>query len=474
MTGNGDENNPNKTVFRPSPLQGLRSNAPQPGAGPAGGTVFTPAGGQPQDAFAAQPPSQAAPAPTFAAAPARPLNDDDIPLPPPFQPRNTLMTAAAPALALIAGVRSGRVQIALPELHQKASAAAAAYDQAIAAAGYPLETRQRARYALCATVDDIAQNLPGLGADGAEWARRSLVVQAFNENIGGDRFWRLLEEMLARPAEHADLIELYHACLAAGFEGRYRIMPDGKSRLHEILTSAYAALPHPRGASQTELSPHWKGVAAPLRKVGFWAPLALAGAVALGVLLVIYLVLRIILAQTGQPAMQALNAINPSEPLRLSRVAPPPPAQTSTQMQRLKTFLAPEIAQGLVTVEQDPVSVRVRTTVGQLFKSGSDGLEPGRQSLFERIGAAVETEKGPVSVEGHADSDRVASLTFPDNFALSKARAETVARIIAGKLSDPGRVKAEGLGDSQPIASNGTPQGKALNRRVEIVIPRAE
>ena len=112
--------------------------------------------------------------------------------------------------------------------------------------------------------------------------------------------------------------------------------------------------------------------------------------------------------------------------------------------------------------------------MGQLFKSGSDALEPERAQLFQRIGAAIQTEKGSVKVEGHADSDRLASLAFPDNFALSKARAETVAKILISNLSDPGRVTSEGLGDSQPIGSNATPQGKALNRRVEIVIPRVQ
>jgi type VI secretion system peptidoglycan-associated protein len=466
MSDNGDESRPNKTVFRPSPLQGLRGAGQPPGPPPATGTVFTPA----EPAAAPRAPQPAGPVPVRAA-----VADDDIPQPSQaLRPRNAMMFTAAPVLALIAGVRSGRVQISMPDLHQKTSAALAEFDQALASAGYNTEVRQRARYAVAATIDDIAQNLPGQAADGAEWARRSLVVQAFNENIGGDRFWRLLEEMLAQPAQYADLIELYHACLAVGFEGRFRVTPDGKSRLHEIMTSAYAALQHSRTLSQTELSPRWKGVPTPPQKVSFWATLALAAGVALAVLLVIFILLRIILMQTGHPSLQALRAINPGEPLRMSRVAPAPPVATSTQLQRIQAFLAPEIAQHLVAVQQDAQSIRVRTTVGQLFQSGSDALESGRNTLFERIAAAVQPERGGVRVEGHADSDRVASLAFPDNVSLSKARAETVAQIVRSKLTDPKRVTSEGFGDSQPIASNATASGKALNRRVEIVIPRGE
>ena len=462
--GGPDDSNPNRTVFRPSPLQGLRNrNAgaapPEPGA---------PGAPEPQyrDPFGGQPP---------ASAPAPRLPDDDIPGPEiAAKRRNPMMALAAPVLALAASVRSGRAQISLPELHSQAVQAISAFDQAVLKEGYPDEQRQRGRYALAATLDDIAQNLPGQAHDGAEWARRSLVVHFFSENIGGDRFWQLVEDMLSRPASCPDLIELFHACLAAGFEGRFRVMPDGKRRLHEIMTQLYAALEHVRTLSQQELSPHWRGQPTATAKVGFWSLLALAGGVALAVLLVIYIILRLVLLQTGQPAMTALRSLNPDQPLRLSRVAPAPPAPTSSQLTTLQGFLAPEIAQHLVVVEQDPSTVRVRTTVGQLFKSGSDQLDPGREALFRRIGQAIETQPGSVRVEGYTDSDKVSNLSFPDNIALSKARADTVAGLIRSVLTNTGRLSTEGYGSDDAVASNATSQGKALNRRVEIVIPRSQ
>ena len=459
-----DENNPNRTVFRPSPLQGLR---PTPGAAPT-------AAPSPQPfPSAGDPAPLAAPVAATAAAPVRLRVDDDIPKPATApKVRNTMMANAARLLALAASVRSGRAQIDMPRLHSEATAQITAFDQAIVAAGYPDEQRQRAKYALCATIDDIAQNLPGSAADGAEWARRSLVVQFFQEAIGGDRFWQLVDDMLARPAQHADLIELYHACLAAGFEGRFRVMPDGKRRLHEVMTSLYAGLAHVRTLSTVELSPHWKGSPTDRRRVGFWSILALAAGIALAVLLVIYIILRLVLMETGRPAMDALQALNPDQPLRLSRVAPPPPPSNSGQAQTLRTFLAPEIAQHLVVVEEDGSTVRVRTTVGQLFASGSDRLEPTHKPLIDRIAAAIETQPGSVKVEGYTDSDKVKTLTFPDNAALSTARAQAVGDMLKSKLSNGGRVSAQGFGDARPIAPNATAAGKALNRRVEIVIPR--
>lgn len=428
-------------------------------------TVFQPAQARPEDKRAA---GQIGPTPN------RPALDDDLPdAPERTGQRYAMMEAAAPLLALVAAMRFGRVDIDLPALHRKASASAARLDAALVGAGYDEETRRRARYAVFATVDDIAQNLPGRVKDSAEWARRSMVVRGFGENIGGDRFWQLLSQMLSRPAEYLELIQLYHACLAVGFEGRHRVGDSG-GQLRSTLRSAYAALPQTRTLSDVELVPEWRGTPTPRGRIGFWTPLVLLGSIVLGVMLAVVLALRLVLIQTGQPSLQAMRAINPESPLRLSRAAVPPPQQASAQAQRVEQFLADEIARKLVVVDRDANSLHVRTTIGALFRSGSDELVPGRAALFERIATAAEKEKGNIRIEGHADSDPVSSLTFPDNVALSRARAERVAAIFRARLSEPARVSAEGFGANQPVASNATPAGKALNRRVVIVIPRGE
>jgi len=466
----GEGNPRNKTVFRPSPLQGLKQGTAAPSRGEPMGWGPPPA----QPAYDPPPPPRPPAASSFASTPSR-LAEDDVPLPAtPRSVRNPMLAEAGPVLALAAGIRAGRVRMDLPQFHRQASDSIAAFDRAIAR-DYPDETRQRARYALCATIDDVAQNLPGLGSDGAEWARRSLVVHFFRENIGGDRFWQLVDEMLRYPGDNRDLIELYHACLAAGFEGRFRVMPDGRSRLQEIMSRLQGALEHVRSLSMLEMSPSWKGEKAPLARVGFWTYVGIAAAAATGFLFLVFVVLRLILMQTGEAPETAVAAINPSDRLSMARAGGEQPAAAeSAQASRLRQFLKPQIDRREVVVEEDGSTVRVRTTVGQLFESGSDQLETGRRALFETIGRAIEKEPGPVMVEGHADSDRVSSLAFPDNMALSAARAETVAAIVREMLSNPGRVSANGLGDSMEIAPNDTAEGKSLNRRVEIIVQRRD
>lgn len=443
MNRPGDESE--QTIFRPSPLQELRARQ--------GATLFGSSG-----AMHAAPPPQI---------------DEDFPDAGVARtPRNAIREAATPLLALISAVRSGRVDMPLPELHRRASAAAALFDQALL--GLDVERQRRARYAVYATVDDVAQTLPGRGAEGVEWARRSMVVRSFGENIGGDRFWMLLADMLAHPASHADLIELYHACLAAGFHGRHRVGDTGGADLNRTMADAYAALPHVRLVSETELVPAWRGRSTARRTAGAWAPLMLAASALAGLLLILLLVLRLVLGQTGQPALTAMAAINPQTPLRLSRRADAVAQRESAQQSRIAALLAPEIAQHLVSLDEDANSVRVRTTIGQLFRSGSDVLEPGRQALFARIARAVAKERGAIRIEGHADSDPVASLAFPNNQTLSDARAQAVATLFRNLLADKGRISSQGFGATRPIAPNATEAGKTLNRRVEIVVPRTE
>jgi outer membrane protein OmpA-like peptidoglycan-associated protein len=56
------------------------------------------------------------------------------------------------------------------------------------------------------------------------------------------------------------------------------------------------------------------------------------------------------------------------------------------------------------------------------------------------------------------------------NDALSLARAHSVARYIQSKGVDAHRITVEGRGEKQPMVSNDQSYGRALNRRVEILL----
>jgi len=76
-----------------------------------------------------------------------------------------------------------------------------------------------------------------------------------------------------------------------------------------------------------------------------------------------------------------------------------------------------------------------------------------------------------IRVEGHTDNIPINSSLFPSNWHLSVARAlNTAYYLINNEGVPPDRVSIVGNAEFKPIESNETAYGRALNRRVDIVI----
>ena len=71
-----------------------------------------------------------------------------------------------------------------------------------------------------------------------------------------------------------------------------------------------------------------------------------------------------------------------------------------------------------------------------------------------------------VDVVGHTDS----TGSLEHNQRLSERRADSVARYLKSQKVLPERILTRGMGPNAPVASNDTAQGRALNRRVEIIL----
>jgi type VI secretion system protein ImpK len=111
-----------------------------------------------------------------------------------------------------------------------------------------------------------------------------------------------------------------------------------------------------------------------------------------------------------------------------------------------------------------------------LFRSARAELTDGFEPLIAAIGKVIAANAdliGNVSVVGHTDSNPVsASNPFASNEGLSRARAETIARILVASGAPADRVRAEGRAAAEPVATNATREGRALNRRVEILVEK--
>jgi len=324
-------------------------------------------------------------------------------------------------------------------------------------AGVPTEKIVAARYALCTLIDETATSTP-LGASGA-WAHQGLLALFHGEVGGGEKFFQLLARLAENPQANIDLLELLYVCLEFGFEGRYRVTEGGQRQLEAIRQRLLMIIRKQRGEYERDLSPNWRGVsAANQRRLG-WMPLWAVAAVSALLLVAVYVGFDWRLSRTSDKIAADIAA------LRVAAPVPPRPAAAP----RLATFLAEEIQRGLVKVD-DNADRSVVTILGDgLFKPGEAAIGTDDQWLLGRIGDALKRVPGQVDVIGHSDNIPIRTLRFPSNWELSKARAESVARLLAARIG-PARVRYDGRGDSEPVTPNDTPQGRAKNRRVEITL----
>ncbi|WP_168788020.1 DotU family type VI secretion system protein [Paraburkholderia aromaticivorans] len=331
------------------------------------------------------------------------------------------------------------------------------------ASGYDTERLAAARYCLCTCIDEAISGTPwGSGM----WASRSLLVTFHNEASGGERFFLILQRLAQDPARNVDVLELIYVMLSLGFEGRYRLLEGGRAQLESVRERLAQIIRVQRGSFEAELSVHWQPVQRARRSLTQRVPLWVAAALAGVVLVATHLALGVSLNRASDPVFNAFNGIRVSAPPLMPAVAAAQPAATA----KLATFLAPEIAQGLVTV-RDSADRSVVTINGDgLFASGSAVLEAAYQPLVTRIAQALQAVPGKVVVTGHTDNQPPLSTRFPSNWNLSQARADSVRNLLAAITGTPARLSAEGRGDAEPLASNDTAAGRAKNRRVEITL----
>jgi type VI secretion system protein ImpK len=391
-----------------------------------------------------------------------------------MHPRNPVMRVAARLLTLAAAVQAER-QVADPQaLLRTATAEAKAFEKGLNELGLNPDDNARARYAVLATLDDIVQNLPG-GAT-SDWARQSLVVQSFGQAFGGDQFWTILDNMLSRPAAYRDLLELYQACLAVGFLGRYRTLPDAQAQLNAKMNAIYAALGDIRARPETDLVPHWQGVAAPVRTVGWTTRFVGIAAVVLAALLLVFLGMKLWLDGRDEAAWAALRQLPPAAPTRIDRVGGLEAAESS-ELTRIRARLRSPC----IKADDDGADIRLTVSAcpglpAGMFEAGAGSLADPYRELVIQAGQALAPEVGRITVAAHTDSDAIRgalAATYPDNAALSAARAADAASVL-GSVVDPARLTAIGRGDREPLDRADTAAAKARNRRVELIIPRSE
>lgn len=351
-------------------------------------------------------------------------------------------------------------------------------------AGAPLARADAAAWAVAALLDDLALNTPWGGA--SAWPRQPLVVALSGDVDAGARFFARLEELERNPNRDPQLLELHYLCLALGFRGKYRVPGRAGDQSIAAVRAAAARFLRAPGAETEPLSPNWQGVLAPDTPRRFAVPVWVMATAALVLAAAVYTWLSLRLGEQSDNLFTLVRALPPPEraeiyrPDRTEAAAVPATPVESADFALLPLFegAAPP---GLLPALKGRESVSLATLVLQwpdpeLFQSARATLTDGFEPLIVAIGQVIAANLdviGDVTVVGHTDSVPLqTSNPLSSNQRLSEARAATIARILAANGVPADRLRAEGRAATEPVAPNDGREGRALNRRVEILVEK--
>ena len=130
---------------------------------------------------------------------------------------------------------------------------------------------------------------------------------------------------------------------------------------------------------------------------------------------------------------------------------------------------------GLIQTSIDQRGLVIRLLTDKvLFDSGHAELKATGSPILLEVSHLLVTTKfsNAIAVEGNTDNVPISGGEFPSNWELSTARANAVLEFFIHHSVPQHRLTVVGFADQNPIAPNDTADGRALNRRVDVVVLR--
>jgi type VI secretion system protein ImpK len=353
---------------------------------------------------------------------------------------------------------------------------------ATVAAGSPLARADQAAWLVGALLDDLALNTPWGGA--SAWPRQPLVVMLHGDVDAGAQFYARLDELERHPNRDRELLELQYYCMALGFRGKYRVPGRAGDRSINAVRVATARFLRDADAEGAPLSPNWKGVAASDEPSRFTVPIWVMAAGAAVLTTVIYLVLSTLLGSRAAELSALVRSMPPAAQSEIVRPVPEKPAAAPPPV-KVDFALLPEF-EAAAPAELRPAlkghesislaTLLVQATDPEVFQSSRAELTDSFRPLVASIAKVIVDNKdviGDITVIGHTDSVPLQrSNPLSNNQRLSEARAQTIADLLIQYGVPRERIRSEGRAATEPIADDSTREGRALNRRVEILVEK--
>ncbi len=125
-----------------------------------------------------------------------------------------------------------------------------------------------------------------------------------------------------------------------------------------------------------------------------------------------------------------------------------------------------------LTVTRRNGKVYISMQESLLFPSGSAVVNPKGKEALSKVAKVLNASKDiNINIEGHTDSLPIHNKIYADNWALSTARATSIAHVLIDEYEvGPAKLTASGRSEYDPVAPNTTPEGRGKNRRTEIIL----
>ena len=164
------------------------------------------------------------------------------------------------------------------------------------------------RYVLCSMLDEAILNTPWGSA--GQWSQHTLLSTFHNETAGGEKFFLLLDRMREMPAENVEILELMYLCLSLGFEGKYRVIHNGKEQIELIRDDLFSLIRNFRGEFERDLSFGWHGSENNASTLTQYLPLWVVASVFAAIMFFSYLGFRVWLFESSFEVTDRIEKIN--------------------------------------------------------------------------------------------------------------------------------------------------------------------
>jgi len=178
---------------------------------------------------------------------------------------------------------------------------------------------------------------------------------------------------------------------------------------------------------------------------------------------------------TGQVSVLAAGATTDSQPVTM----PESQLNLTTTKEKIQKWILQKKLERDVKVRFNERGLVISLMTDKvLFASGQASLLPQTREILTDIAELLKAQTNPIIIEGHTDDSPITKSSikskYSDNWDLSTARAVSVLKYLIRKGVSPDGLSAAGYGEFKPLVPNIDDLTRAKNRRIDIVMLKAD